>query len=730
MPRIGYVYRVYENGRRVRMKRMPILHRSRILLLLLLLVMAVSCSSDPEERKNSSPNTSGVDRLALEVERAEAVRAVKNLQRAYAQYIQFGLWKEMTSLFSGQAQFIHGDKSIEGRKAIDGYFSTELGNGKEGLAEGELRTQLVVRPLVNVSADGQSAKARWWEISMFCRTGVGASWAMGIYENEYIREDGVWKISRMHYYPKIAGPYETGWRNVEADMKIVPYHFTPEETGIPVPEIPEGTAIPASGKKPDEHLSSLERRISVMNDEDGIRNLQSAYGYYIDRKMWDDVTDLFTEDGLLEIPDIGIYKGVTGIRRALERNGSPGLKHGQLNDHLQLDMMVSVDSNGVEAHARGLEFGMLGEADRGEAYMSLSVFENRYVKENDIWKIREMRIFPIRKTDYYLGWAKSNIIDSMPPEEFAPDQQAPASDHMAEGAVPAFLIPNPVTGKAVAYPPGASVVAVDRILPAFSADRATKPSVSPEDMDARIKEATRKLALSKAWDGTENVSSAYGDYLDDLDFPKLAELFAVNGSKQVPFTGFYVTRKSISNRPPSNSGEPRARTYISLHWLTQPVILVAEDGRSTNVRTRLFQPRSSRTRGEGFAGAMYSNQAILENGSWKLWSVAIDEHYFESPDYKGGWSAAKDPEPESIRKGSSSASYPPDIPLKDLGERLEGFIGGPGDPIIWPSILPMWFHYRNPVSGRTPAHYWPDCVTCIKYPDTSMKNHGYMLPPN
>ena len=35
-----------------------------------------------------------------------------------------------------------------------------------------------------------------------------------------------------------------------------------------------------------------------MNDEDKVRNLQNAYGYYMDRKMWDDVTDLFTADGV------------------------------------------------------------------------------------------------------------------------------------------------------------------------------------------------------------------------------------------------------------------------------------------------------------------------------------------------------------------------------------------------------------------------------------------------
>ena len=54
----------------------------------------------------------------------------------------------------------------------------------------------------------------------------------------------------------------------------------------------------------------------------------------------------------------------------------------------------------------------------------------------------------------------------------------------------------------------------------------------------------------------------------------------------------------------------------------------------------------------------------------------------------------------------------------------------PATTITWPGILPMWFHYKNPVSGRVPEHYWPDCVTCMQYPETSMKNHGYLLPPS
>ena len=49
-----------------------------------------------------------------------------------------------------------------------------------------------------------------------------------------------------------------------------------------------------------------------------IRNLQNKYGYYIDRKMWSDVTDLFADDGVLEIAGQGIWVGPKGVRKELE----------------------------------------------------------------------------------------------------------------------------------------------------------------------------------------------------------------------------------------------------------------------------------------------------------------------------------------------------------------------------------------------------------------------------
>ena len=671
-----------------------------------------------------------IHRLGQNVERAESVRAVKRVQETYAQYSQFGLWTDMAALFSDDAQLSYGADNERGREAIQKYFLTKFGEGTHGLKPGGLHTQMVLRPLINVSADGQSAKGRWWEFSMTGQHGVKAEWAAGIFENEYIREHGVWKISSMRYHPMFAGPYATGWRNVDEDQKIVPYHFSPDETGIPVPDLPASAMPPVDPKmNPVTALAALEQRISVMNDEDKVRNLQNAYGYYMDRKMWDDVTDLFTSDGALSIANVGVYDSPKNIRRALERSGPAGLKHGQLNELMQLDMAVAIEPGGMEARARGLEFGMLGEADKGTAFYTLAIFENRYVKQNDIWRIREMRLFPVMKTDYAQGWAKSQVVDPPPAKEHAPNRPVPTSDVMTPGAIPVFFAQNPATGKPVSLPSGARTVGYDRLLPAPAAQRQAAPS---DDLDARITEAERRLAVSKAWDGAENMSSAYGDYLDDLDYGRLAKLFALKGNKEIPFSGFYVGRESIAKRDATSPAPgSRPRVMLPLHWRTQPVILVAADGRSASIRSRLFQPASSRTRAMGFGGGMYHDQVVLEDGVWKLWSVTIDEHYFSSPTYEGGWSSAKDPDPATTRRpAAQSNDYPPDIPLTELGERERGFRGGTGDTVVWPAILTMWFHYKNPVSGRVPEHYWPDCVPCTQYPETSMKNHGYLLPPS
>ncbi len=386
--------------------------------------------------------------LARDVEHAEGIRAAKNLQYAYAQYGQAGLWSEIGKLFAAKGEAVFGRDGVKGPAAIARYLRGRYGDGKDGVSKGGLHVQFQLAPIVNLSADGKTAQGRWHELALLGAGPGDAHWAGGILEITYVKENGVWKIARLEYHPMFAGSYADGWRNVEADLKIVPYHYTAQSAGIPVPPLVDAP-LPGKAREAD-----VLARIAALNDEDKVRNLQNAYGYYVDRKMWSDITDLFTADGVLEIAGQGIYENPAGIARALEIAGPQGLAHGEINDHLQLDEQVQIKGN--EARIRGLEFGMLG-MNHARGYLSVTVFENRFVKQDGVWRIREMRLFPNMKTDYAQGWGLSRIVDGPAPSPHAPDRSAPEID--TPDSSPRFFLPNPVTGKAVAFAVGTKVSA-------------------------------------------------------------------------------------------------------------------------------------------------------------------------------------------------------------------------------------------------------------------------------
>ena len=256
--------------------------------------------------------------------------------------------------------------------------------------------------------------------------------------------------------------------------------------------------------------------------------------------------------------------------------------------------------------------------------------------------------------------------------------------------------------------------------------------------------------MATAYDGAEHVSTTYGMYADDFQWPPMAAIFGTRGAKQIPFVGYYKSAERIARATYLEWGDPTdTRTSVSWHWRMQPVILVAADGRSASLRTYLFQPRTAKDRASGISGAMYLDQLVLEAGVWRLWSLSLNEPYFTSPDWKGGWSGAKyrapqPPQPARPRPAPAPgtpekpfgyfgadlvAKYPPDVAITALGVRQEHFRGGTGETWEWPMILPMWWHYKNPVSGRTPELYMPDCTPCDFAPDMSMTKHGYVLPP-
>src|SRR5262249_1247656 len=85
-------------------------------------------------------------------------------------------------------------------------------------------------------------------------------------------------------------------------------------------------------------VQSIDARAERVQDIDELRNLQAAFGYYVDKALWDDVVDLFADNGTMELGLNGVYAGKNSIRKYLYSltGGKAGLRPGELNNHFQL----------------------------------------------------------------------------------------------------------------------------------------------------------------------------------------------------------------------------------------------------------------------------------------------------------------------------------------------------------------------------------------------------------
>jgi hypothetical protein len=201
-----------------------------------------------------------IEALTVRVEKLEAARAVKKLQRAFGYYVDRGLWGEAADLFAdGGTLEIGADGVYVGRPRIREYLK-RLGGGQEGLAYGQLNEWVTLQPAISVAADGRSATARWRDLGMLGQYKKHAEWRDGIYENAYVKgPDGIWRIKSVHLYVNFVAPYEKGWARLRPGEGLAPSEaakaFPPDRppsstyAAFPAPEVPPFQARnPVTGK--------------------------------------------------------------------------------------------------------------------------------------------------------------------------------------------------------------------------------------------------------------------------------------------------------------------------------------------------------------------------------------------------------------------------------------------------------------------------------------------------
>ncbi len=159
----------------------------------------------------------------------EDTKAIKRLQRAYGYYVDKKLSREIGALFADDPATtaeLGGSGVYVGRARIAEFYDRIIGG--EGLEPGELFNHMILQGVVHVAPDGLTAKGRWRALIQIGQHGESAVWAEGPYENEYVKEDGVWKFSKVHWYQTFSAPYSPGWHKAPQPMEPPLADFPPD----------------------------------------------------------------------------------------------------------------------------------------------------------------------------------------------------------------------------------------------------------------------------------------------------------------------------------------------------------------------------------------------------------------------------------------------------------------------------------------------------------------------
>src|SRR5439155_18757693 len=97
-----------------------------------------------------------------------------------------------------------------------------------------------------------------------------------------------------------------------------------------------------------------------LEDTQAFERLTRAYGYYLDKALWDEVLALFTDDCEIEISALGVYVGIKQaavlfrdvLGKGPAMSDENGLVPGRLYNHFILQGIVEIDDGGHTASGR------------------------------------------------------------------------------------------------------------------------------------------------------------------------------------------------------------------------------------------------------------------------------------------------------------------------------------------------------------------------------------------
>ena len=199
-----------------------------------------------------------------------------------------------------------------------------------------------------------------------------------------------------------------------------------------------------------EDVKAKDRQIRYLQDIEAIKQLQCAYGYYLERWMNQEIIDCFSNSPEVSGTFVeGTYKGPEGIRRYFSRSEQPPEF---LHQVMQVSPVITFSADGNRAFGRWYGYGSIAFRPLNNAIdptiMSV-VYEMGYIREDGVWKILKLALqmhyaYNIRRM---LGMAGENESAAPDNVKLTPDEWAEYDYGYPSGYIYPFSFVHPVTGK-------------------------------------------------------------------------------------------------------------------------------------------------------------------------------------------------------------------------------------------------------------------------------------------
>jgi hypothetical protein len=173
--------------------------------------------------------------LEAENTKLKDIEEVRKLQYIYAVYLERGRFNEIHELFSANTEVPienRGGFLIARKQGAEKMFGKKYHDLMWGgpRPDDYLHVTAPISGIIDIDPNGKTAHGRWYGL-MFMNhntTTAGANLEMGQYENDYIKEDGKWKILALRFYDIVRKKFEDGWEKIPMVTGLPGYDKLPD----------------------------------------------------------------------------------------------------------------------------------------------------------------------------------------------------------------------------------------------------------------------------------------------------------------------------------------------------------------------------------------------------------------------------------------------------------------------------------------------------------------------